>query len=87
MDSTWSVLAALTFGILLGAGFTVVLHMAERRGQSAARVVAPTIPDARRGGKSRVEGKPPDPSRTQCNPGPRGGRDGEFSSTVLPAGS
>ncbi|GGI48036.1 two-component system sensor histidine kinase SenX3 [Agromyces flavus] len=45
MDTTWSVLAALTFGILLGAGFTVVLHMAERRGQSAARVVAPTIPD------------------------------------------
>ncbi|WP_438856480.1 sensor histidine kinase [Agromyces sp. M3QZ16-3] len=45
MDSTWSVLVALTFGILLGAGFTVVLHMAERRGQSAARVVAPTIPD------------------------------------------
>jgi two-component system sensor histidine kinase SenX3 len=45
MDSTWSVLAALTFGILLGAGLTVVLHMAERRGQSAARVVAPTIPD------------------------------------------
>ena len=45
MDTTWSVLAALTFGILLGAGFTVVLLMAERRGQSAARVVAPTIPD------------------------------------------
>ncbi|MBM7505542.1 sensor histidine kinase [Agromyces aurantiacus] len=45
MDTTWSVLAALTFGLLLGAGFTVVLHMAERRGQSAARVVAPTIPD------------------------------------------
>ena len=45
MDSTWSVLAALAFGILLGAGFMVVLHMAERRGQSAAKVVAPTIPD------------------------------------------
>ncbi|MFE5671272.1 sensor histidine kinase [Agromyces sp. NPDC056523] len=45
MDTTWSVLAALTFGLLLGAGFTVVLHMAERRGQSAARVVSPTIPD------------------------------------------
>ncbi|BDZ55685.1 sensor histidine kinase [Agromyces marinus] len=45
MESTWSVLVALTFGILLGAGFTVMLHMAERRGQSAARVVAPTIPD------------------------------------------
>jgi two-component system sensor histidine kinase SenX3 len=45
MDSTWSVLAALAFGILLGTGFTVVLHIAERRGQSAAKVVAPTIPD------------------------------------------
>ncbi|MCK8609918.1 cell wall metabolism sensor histidine kinase WalK [Agromyces sp. C10] len=45
MDSTWSVLAALAFGVLIGAGFTVVLHIAERRGQSAARVVAPTIPD------------------------------------------
>lgn len=45
MDSTWSVLAALAFGVLIGAGFTVVLHIAERRGQSAARVAAPTIPD------------------------------------------
>lgn len=45
MDSTWSVLAALAFGVLIGAGFTVGLHIAERRGQSAARVVAPTIPD------------------------------------------
>jgi two-component system, OmpR family, sensor histidine kinase SenX3 len=45
MDSTWSVLAALAFGILLGVGFMVVLLIAERRGQSAAKVVAPTIPD------------------------------------------
>jgi two-component system sensor histidine kinase SenX3 len=45
MDSTWSVLAALAFGILLGVGFMIVLHIAERRGQSAAKVVAPTIPD------------------------------------------
>ncbi|MEF3403468.1 sensor histidine kinase [Agromyces sp. CCNWLW203] len=45
MDSTWSVLTALAFGIFLGAAFMIVLHMAERRGSSAAKVVAPTIPD------------------------------------------
>ena len=45
MDSTWLVLTALAFGNALGAGFTIVLHLAERRGSSAARVVAPTIPD------------------------------------------
>ncbi len=45
MDSTWLVLTALAFGIALGAGFMIVLHLAERRGSSAARVVAPTIPD------------------------------------------
>ncbi|WP_127794098.1 cell wall metabolism sensor histidine kinase WalK [Agromyces sp. LHK192] len=45
MESTWLVLAALAFGAFLGAAFMVVLHLAERRGQAAARVVAPTIPD------------------------------------------
>ncbi|MFD5866348.1 sensor histidine kinase [Agromyces sp. NPDC127015] len=45
MDSTWAVLTALAFGLFLGAAFMVVLHMAERRGSSAAKVVAPTIPD------------------------------------------
>jgi two-component system sensor histidine kinase SenX3 len=45
MDSMWPVLTALAFGIFLGAAFMVVLHIAERRGSSAARVVAPTIPD------------------------------------------
>lgn len=45
MESTWLVLAALAFGVFLGAAFMVVLHMAERRGSAAARVVAPTIPD------------------------------------------
>ncbi len=45
MDSMWLVLTALAFGIFLGAAFIIVLHMAERRGSSAARVVAPTIPD------------------------------------------
>ena len=45
MDSMWLVLTALAFGIFLGAAFMIVLHVAERRGSSAARVVAPTIPD------------------------------------------
>lgn len=45
MNSTWLVLTALAFGIFLGAAFLIVLHMAERRGSSAAKVVAPTIPD------------------------------------------
>ncbi|WP_173923674.1 cell wall metabolism sensor histidine kinase WalK [Agromyces sp. Marseille-P2726] len=45
MDSTWLVLTALALGIFLGAAFMVVLYVAERRGSSAARVVAPTIPD------------------------------------------
>ncbi len=45
MDSMWLVLTALAFGVFLGAAFMIVLHMAERRGSSAARVVAPTIPD------------------------------------------
>src|SRR6188472_383263 len=45
MDSMWLVLTALAFGIFLGAAFMIVLHVAERRGSSAARVVAPTVPD------------------------------------------
>ncbi|HET8778449.1 MAG TPA: ATP-binding protein [Agromyces sp.] len=45
MDSIWLVLTALAFGVFLGAAFMIVLHVAERRGSNAARVVAPTIPD------------------------------------------
>ncbi len=45
MNSTWSVLTAVAFGIFLGAAFMIVLHMAERRGSNAVKVVAPTIPD------------------------------------------
>ncbi|MRG61033.1 two-component sensor histidine kinase [Agromyces sp. CFH 90414] len=45
MESTWLVLAALAFGVFLGAAFMVVLHVAERRGNAAARVIAPTIPE------------------------------------------
>ncbi|WP_395245950.1 ATP-binding protein [Agromyces sp. MMS24-K17] len=45
MDSTWVVVTALALGAFLGAAFMIVLYMAERRGHSAAAVVAPTIPD------------------------------------------
>ncbi len=45
MDSTWVVVAALALGLFLGAAFMAVLLMAERRGQSAARVAAPTVPE------------------------------------------
>lgn len=45
MDSTWVVVAALALGLFLGAAFMVVLHMAERRGQSAANVATPSVPE------------------------------------------
>ncbi|GAA1946677.1 sensor histidine kinase [Agromyces allii] len=45
MDSIWLVLGALALGAFLGAGFLLLLHMAERRGARAAQVIAPTIPD------------------------------------------
>ncbi|PPL19761.1 MULTISPECIES: sensor histidine kinase [Microterricola] len=45
MDSTWLVLLALALGLAVGAGFVTLLHVAERRGTSAAGVVSPRIPD------------------------------------------
>lgn len=45
MDSTWLVLLALALGLAVGAGFVTLLHIAERRGTSAAQVVSPRIPD------------------------------------------
>ncbi|SFR72897.1 two-component system, OmpR family, sensor histidine kinase SenX3 [Agromyces sp. CF514] len=45
MDSIWLVLGALALGAFLGAGFLLLLYMAERRGARAAQVIAPTIPD------------------------------------------
>ncbi|AMB60488.1 sensor histidine kinase [Microterricola viridarii] len=45
MDSTWLVLLALALGLAVGAGFVTLLHLAERRGTSAAGVVSPRIPD------------------------------------------
>ncbi|MCI2959605.1 ATP-binding protein [Agromyces atrinae] len=45
MDPTWLVLIALALGLVIGAGFVGLFHLAERRGASAARVVSPTVPD------------------------------------------
>ncbi|GAA1837852.1 sensor histidine kinase [Agromyces salentinus] len=45
MDSIWLVLVALALGAFLGAGFLVMLYMAERRGARAAKVIAPSIPE------------------------------------------
>ncbi|AAT89570.1 histidine kinase [Leifsonia xyli subsp. xyli] len=45
MDSTWLVLLALGLGLIVGAGFVWMLHVAERRGSHAAQVVSPSVPD------------------------------------------
>lgn len=45
MDSAWLVPAALTFGVLLGAGVFGVVLAAARRGQRAADVVSTAVPD------------------------------------------
>ena len=45
MDSAWLVLLSLGLGLIVGAGFVWVLHLAERRGTHAAAVVNPSVPD------------------------------------------
>jgi two-component system sensor histidine kinase SenX3 len=45
MDSAWLVLASLALGLAVGAGFVWLLHIAARRGDHAAQVVSPTVPD------------------------------------------
>lgn len=45
MDSTWLVLISLALGLVVGAGFVALLHLAERRGVHAATVVDPKVPD------------------------------------------
>jgi len=45
MQPGWLVLVAMGFGLLVGVGATVVVVMAHRRGQRAAAVISPTIPD------------------------------------------
>ncbi|MFF1573131.1 sensor histidine kinase [Leifsonia sp. NPDC058292] len=45
MDSAWLVLLSLALGLLVGAGFVWLLHIAARRGDHAVQVVSPTVPD------------------------------------------
>lgn len=45
MDSVWLVLLSLALGLMIGAGFALVLFMAAGRGASAASVASPSVPD------------------------------------------
>lgn len=45
MESTWLVLLLLALGLIVGAGFVTLLHMAERQGRRAVNVVRPDVPD------------------------------------------
>lgn len=45
MDSTWLVLISLVLGLAVGAGFMAFLHSAAKRGERAANVVSPSVPD------------------------------------------
>jgi two-component system sensor histidine kinase SenX3 len=45
MESTWLVLLLLALGLIVGAGFVTLLHMAERQGRRAVSVVRPEVPD------------------------------------------
>ena len=45
MDSTWLVLISLALGLVIGAGVVALLLVAARRGEHAATVVNPDVPD------------------------------------------
>ena len=45
MDSAWLVLSSLALGLVVGAGFVWLLHIAARRGDHAVQVVSPNVPD------------------------------------------
>ena len=45
MDSAWLVLLSLGLGLAVGAGFVWILHIAARRGDHAAAVSNPAVPD------------------------------------------
>lgn len=45
MDSAWLVLLSLALGLLVGAGFVWLLHIAARRGEHAVQVSSPAVPD------------------------------------------
>ncbi|MGA1837468.1 ATP-binding protein [Herbiconiux sp. 11R-BC] len=45
METGWLVLLSVALGLFVGAGFVLLLHMAERRGNNAVTVVAASVPD------------------------------------------
>jgi two-component system sensor histidine kinase SenX3 len=45
METGWLVLLSVALGLTVGAGFVVLLHMAERRGNNAVTVVSSAVPD------------------------------------------
>ncbi|WP_202563766.1 cell wall metabolism sensor histidine kinase WalK [Agreia sp. COWG] len=45
MESGWLVLLSVAFGLVVGAGFVILTHAAERRGNNAVDVVNPAVPD------------------------------------------
>ncbi|MGK9146347.1 two-component sensor histidine kinase [Plantibacter flavus] len=45
MDTMWLVLIALALGLIVGGGFVALIILAMQRGQRAATVVSPVVPD------------------------------------------
>ncbi|PFG30782.1 sensor histidine kinase [Paramicrobacterium agarici] len=45
MDATWVVLLALVLGMSMGAGLSVFIFSAVKRGEQAQKVINPTVPD------------------------------------------
>ncbi|MCS5721095.1 ATP-binding protein [Herbiconiux sp. CPCC 203407] len=45
METGWLVLLSLALGLFVGAGFVILLHMAERRGNDAVTAVSSGVPD------------------------------------------
>lgn len=45
METGWLVLLSLALGLVIGAGFVILLHVAERRGNNAVTVASTAVPD------------------------------------------
>jgi two-component system sensor histidine kinase SenX3 len=45
METGWLVLLSVALGLFIGAGFVILIHMAERRGNNAVTVASAGVPD------------------------------------------
>lgn len=45
METGWLVLFSVALGLIVGAGFVILLHAAERRGNNAMSIVSSSVPD------------------------------------------